>query len=379
MATIRDPESYPENLRFTLEQVTINEIPKVVGSAAYKEHKYPSDVDVYEPVTVNMNKIEAVRFYAGQFKNIMQKIMINDKLFYADFKLGFDPRFDLTIPSDILERRKMALDYLEKGLIDESVYLNLYRADQEKFTEIMRQHRTLRWTPDEVIAGKKVLNGNVFISVEDALQQDTLIKLDVITWVVNRYLSVEIFFNLQYKENGQTYAFHQLPSYVETILRDIEFYSQRKHYNPLKVLKRLWSLSRIKDCSDLINEINPLLKSDAAALNQIISDIEVLDLLLNGQYIQKLNDEVIRKIFLEILGFKKRIANHMPEITYVSKKIDEISTLYNLSNDINGDVTKSLNVIASILKIEIIEKSDAFLKRLHQLNITCKNGAFLNI
>lgn len=382
MATIRDPESYPEKLRFTLEQVTINEIPKVVGSAAYKEHKYPSDVDVYEPVTVNMNRNEAVKFYASQFKNIFKKIMINDKLFYADFKLGFDPRFDLTMQPNILERRKVALDYLEKGLIDESVYLNLYKADQEQFLEIIRRQRILRWTPDEVIAGRKVLRGNVFISIEDALQQDTLIKLDVITWIINRYLSIEVFFNLQYKENNQIFTFHQLPSYIETILRDIEFYSKEEHYNPLKVMKRLWSLSRIKSCTDLINELNPLLKSDAAALNQIISDIEVLNLLLNlsNSVGQKLSDEVIKKIFLEILGFKKRIANHMPEIEYISRKIDEIGNLYReIGLEINGELLKSLNVIASILKVEIIEKSDAFLKRLDQLNITCKNPAFLNI
>lgn len=371
MATIRDPESYPEKLRFTLEQVTINEIANVVGSTAYKEHKYPSDVDVYEPVIVNMNKVEAIKFYAEQFKDIFRKIMINEKLYYADFKMGFDPRFDLTIHSNILERRKIALVYLKKGLIEESVYLDLYKADQNEFFEIIRKQRTLRWTPDEVITGRKILNGNVFISIEDALQQDTLIKLDVITWVVNRYLSIEVFFNLQYRENNQVFSFHRLPSYIETILRDIQFYSQKEHYNPLKVIKRLWSLSRIQECQALINEINPLLKSDAAALNQIIADIEVLNLLLK----QKLSKKAINKIFLEIIGFKKRIANHMSEIEYVSQEIDKI---YNSYPSID-ELSKFLNVIASILKIEIIEKSDAFLKRLNQLNITCNNPTLFKI
>ena len=77
--TIRDIESYPDKLKFLLDLITFNEIPKVVGSYAYTTHKYPSDVDVFERVTVDLLADEAASFYESQFKIIFGKLLINSK------------------------------------------------------------------------------------------------------------------------------------------------------------------------------------------------------------------------------------------------------------------------------------------------------------
>ena len=75
--SMRDPESYPDKLKFVLDLITFNEIPRVVGSYAYTTHKYPSDVDVFERVIVNLNAEEAGVFYESQFKIIFEKLLIN--------------------------------------------------------------------------------------------------------------------------------------------------------------------------------------------------------------------------------------------------------------------------------------------------------------
>src|SRR4051812_34998803 len=89
--TVRDPESYPDKLKFVLDLVTFNEIPKVVGSYAYTTHKYPSDVDVFERVTVELNAADAAEFYELQFRIMFEKLSINStKIFVNDFKVGED-------------------------------------------------------------------------------------------------------------------------------------------------------------------------------------------------------------------------------------------------------------------------------------------------
>jgi len=63
------PEKYPEELKILLNIITINEVPKVVGS--YTNHKYQSNVDVFERVTLAASKQEAAKLFSIQFKNII--------------------------------------------------------------------------------------------------------------------------------------------------------------------------------------------------------------------------------------------------------------------------------------------------------------------
>src|SRR5579872_3314698 len=65
---IRSPEDYPGKLKRILDLITFNETPKVVGSYAYLNHRYPSDVDVFDKVVLNLNKNDAANFYAQRFK-----------------------------------------------------------------------------------------------------------------------------------------------------------------------------------------------------------------------------------------------------------------------------------------------------------------------
>nr|QBK90111.1 MAG: nucleotidyl transferase [Pithovirus LCPAC102] len=399
--SIRDKELYPESLKFTLDQLTINENPNVVGSTAYIQHKYPSDVDVYEVVTVSMNQDNAVKFYASQIKNIIEKIIINENLFFADMKIGIDPRFEVNLNNtNIQDRRNIALDFLKNKLIDDNVYLKLYKLadNKDKYFNYIRNFRILRWTQNEIIKEKKTLSGDKFITLNMAVQQDALIKLDVITWIISRYVSVEVFFNLQYKDlgTGQIIAFHQIPSYVQTMVHDIEFYSQPSKYNPLKVAKRMWSLSRITECSDLLKEINPLLSSNSAALNQIVGDIESIDIMFDEINENVLTTSDIDRVFLEILGFQKRIANHDLNVDFIESKIQEIYEIYDKWDKLGKPLYECddnnkcyclqiknmltiINIIASILKIDIIEKSDKFLKQVNAMNITCNNPRFIKI
>lgn len=342
---IRDPETYPEKLKYVLDLMTINEEPNVVGSTAYIEHKYPSDVDVFELVTVNYNALEAKKFYAQQLKSIIRKISLDNKICFLDFKAGLDPRFVYDINSN--DKRSFINNLYNKNLITDDEYNRLIAGDDE----ILKILSVLRWSPEEVNNGFKVLRNNVGISFEEAIGQNTIIKLDVSRWIVTRYVSVEVFYNLNYIDNNnQLVSYNPLGDYVPSLIKDIQKYSLPEYYNPLKIAKRLWSLSRIGSYDKVIEKINPILASDAAALNQVNSDIEVLIEMLDkrcGEY---------NKMLIQILGFQKRIANHnLENIDQINQYINNI---YNLSDtpivNINLIINNLKNI--SLILVDIIIK-----------------------
>jgi len=343
---VKDPDAYPDELKFLLDLITINEVPKVVGSYAYKNHKYPSDIDVFERVTVNLNKDDAINFFVNQIRNIVQKLLIySDTAIINDFKIGTDSG-----------------------------------------------GKPLRWRAKEILHGSAIRNGNMY-SLERAISQPAVLKLDVISYISNKFQSVEVFYNFRYLSNQSFVDFYPLGSYVETLLEDINKYSTTKYYSPLKVAKRLWALSRVTKCDELIQILDPLLSSNAAALNQIKSDITIiLDLLVDikneidtrgrlsdiTETYRKLNyHKMINLTNLQMMHLYKKIYNHMnaPEIDVLFNQLFNNWITFSASNYLNfGVVNAILNKILNTLSDEINNESADYLKMINDMNIVCKVG-----
>lgn len=351
--TLRDPEHYPPELKHLLDIITINEVPKVVGSYAYTSHKYPSDVDVFERVTLNVSKQQAAVTYANHFKNIAQKLLImSNNVFINDFKSG------------------------------------------------AFNGEPLRWTAKQIIDGVYILPTGKKVQLTEALSQEEITKLDVIAYIGGKFQSVEVFYNLRFTEQppgsevGVEYDFYPMGSYVKSLLNDVEKYASKELYTPLKLAKRLWSLSRITDCSDLFNLLDPLMSSNAASLNQIKSDIEVVkDLLFNIQFIVKnskllslvveLNRGIeytqnIDLIHLQILQLYKRLSNHMD-----AEKLRGVPALFDIifnewveyskSAQLNMQVIDdTLDLIVKLLKEQINTESEEYLQLVLNIGTFCK-------
>lgn len=380
---MRDPNEFPESLKMVLDLITLNEVPRVVGSAAFLAHRYPSDVDVFEQITVKLSREEALDFYADQFKNIMQRIMVNSKdIKYNDFKAGIDSRFDIDVPDNSTsEQRSNAVIGLVKEFdLSSKVLSNLFQSsnDINKYRQEIYNLKILRWTPQEIIQGYKSLIGDKIVTLKEALSMNAIVKLDVIAWVSGRFQSIEAFYNLKYNDpsTGSVIDFHPLGNYVQGLLQDIEKYSAREHYSPLKVAKRMWSLSRVVQCTDLTDALTPLLQSDVAALNQIISDAEVLQSLIK----KDLTNKQAMQIFSEILTFHKRAANHLFGDTYkdFEQLIDLAFPLW-ICRDMGNRLSNLLNEIHNILRPVINSRSEEFLQQVERLNITCRNPRFQDI
>ena len=336
----RDPEHFPDELKFLLDLITINEVPKVVGSYAYKNHRYPSDVDVFERVTVKLNKENSAEFYANSFRNIFQKLTLCQQFYINDFKAG-------------------------KNLLDEPI----------------------RWTRSEVLEGYK--SG---LLLKEALMQEAVVKLDVIAWISGKFQSVEVFYSLRFFDeiNGTFKEFYPMKDYVKSLTDDINKYASKEYYNPLKVIKRLWSLSRIKNCNDLVFAIDPLLSSDTAALNQLKSDIEVL-IDLNLQIYTRIKNQInligpaesertlryydsINKMFLQILSINKRLSNHTHiEAISLTDQIFKYWVNYSKIGLLDFQfIENQLKKLVTELQDKINTESEKYLQMVESMNIKCQ-------
>jgi len=377
----RNLETLPEELRFALDEVTINETPRLVGSIAFANHRYPSDIDVFERVNVHLGREAALNFLIDQFKNIMQKIIINPNLYYSDFKAGEDYRFQMMLEdTSTTDRLDISRHLFDQDLVSKKEYEVLVRAagDVNEFSEALRLHRVLRWTPLEVIRGYKELPKRTTITLKEALGQPSVVKLDTVIWSLGRYQALEVLYNLNYLENGRFVAFFPLGSYVTNLLDSIKKFSATKDYNPLKVAKRLWSLSLVVECTDLMKALDPILSSDAAAVNQVISDMEVLTDFMD----RPLRKEAVTNVFLELLGMHKRLSNHLDPEDYsvIDKHLDDFFYIWldwQNSGKLNrGAIVSRLNVLIEVLRTNVIRRSEVFLQSIRSLNITCDNPRF---
>lgn len=377
--SLRDPQEYTESLKEVLKQITMNETAKVVGSAAYKVHKYPSDIDVFEQVTANMSRDVALDFYVDQFKNIAQRLQVNSHYFkFTDFKSGMDRRFDVKLPKVTSKEylQHLTVELANKYSLPKNIAVDLFQATESlnEFKDRLKKYRDLHWTLEEMVEGSKKLFDCSVITLREALNMDTVTKLDVVVWSSGRFLSVEAFFHLRYiNQQGEIMVFHSLGNYIQGLREDIEKYSSEYYYSPLKIAKRMWSLSKVLDCENLLEALNPLFSSNTAALNQISSDAEILQLLLETNLTKK----QIVELFSESLMFYKRASNHLEESVYPYFQwlINQVAPLYHYWRSTGvlcrEEVYKLLQKVRDVLKPVIVKESAEYLKMVLESDITC--------
>lgn len=378
---VRDPATFSEVLKYAIDQVTINEVANIVGSSAFEDHRYPSDVDIFEQVTVNEDYHSALKSYVLQFKNIMQKIMVNERsIIFSDFKAGEYRLFDVVIsPDSTIEQQENIIQSFTTLPVQEITRLRQNLGNPTALNAIIREYKIIRWKPNDILLGQKTLIDGTIISLEQALGMDAIVKLDVIAWVYGRFHSIEVFYNLRYRDpiTSEVIAYFPLGSYVQSLYNDVLKYSSAEYYSPLRLAKRLWTLSMKVDCYELLHAITPILKSDAAALNQMLADLDILENVLDSGPVY---DDHTSGVFVEILSMSKRAANHLADMTVYHKLQDIINSAYNIwvMWKVNRLLDKQalykiLEQIRELLMPVILSLSDEFMRALAAKGIECPN------
>lgn len=162
----------PEQDR-AIKLITISDNTLPVGSFKYSTHKYPSDIDIFENFS-DCCFINKVKMNAKQkIQEIALNISKEKNIFLADFKCGYDNRYDIYIGeivngqvvdySEILVKRdflnllnqrlvnKEEIDEIFK-LLDKTITIETY----DYISNFLKNYKIVRWDLKELINGYKL-------------------------------------------------------------------------------------------------------------------------------------------------------------------------------------------------------------------------------
>jgi hypothetical protein len=165
-----------------------------------------------------------------------------------------------------------------KGLTFDKKPINNYITDFK--CGIDSNNESLHWTKKEVLNNKKLLLNKSYITLEEAIQQKSTIKIDVISYINNTFIEISENYYIKLKNNSN---FNEKELNETNIINSIKESEKEelKDDNFNKALKRQFSWRYAKNKDDpKLKELEQFFNSDIGILNKTRSDLDVLILLL---------------------------------------------------------------------------------------------------
>lgn len=299
--------SYSIPVNKAIHLITFEPGVEPVGSFAYKI-LFPGDIDLREQITECCDKNEAVQKIANDIKLIVRRLISEPGYYLADFKAGLDKRYPKSRDSFIL-----------------------------------------RWDEADIIKGYKILPGGIKYTLEEALMDPTIVKLDMWAPINGRYVEVSNFMILMYEdEMGNVELLNgPQPDYIQSIKEDIQTYFSKESLNAFKATKRMMLLAKAFDDNKNLEKILPLINSGAGLLYQVVSDMNTI-----SEMVEKLGNRApYEYLFREIDNFKERLS-YIYEFTF-----DEIMVDMKINNI----------VMNKLIGAQLIEQLDQITKYLLQI------------
>lgn len=398
-------ERYSDEILKFLDILTSNEDYEIRGTQTYKDQQYPLDIDILEYLYVDIDKIrrkdpKECYWLADKISNLVLKLQLKyPDIIYTEFKAGYDTRFFIDTGEIIykqkkikgynLQRIKNHVESLFKKKFltkDEKIYIDsllVEKPDIKQWKQIntfFREKYILRWTMEELLNMRKNLGNGKIVYLQDAVSDDTTIKLDVICFIKNVYKTVtNIFFLFDKKKDKkkQVEVFEEKED--SFIYQDIFKYKLQKMN--LKVLKRIWNLSCKQRIKSNIKILKPIFKSNVSAMGQISGELlnlkSILTFYENNVLEQKSNknqftilkdskniETLMKRFIIHLLHLQNRLYSTLDDSynDLVTSKISEY--FFNNSKDFwdtikNGFKKKHINELKKLIG-EIIN----FLERL---------------
>ncbi len=284
------------DVKESIEKVTAESGILPVGTFQYEIFKYPSDIDIFEVFdgccTFNASKLKA----SQQIIDIVNDIVNNENIIFMEFKAGYDLRFKIytgVFDGSIVDYNAGLIkrdinNLFEANLLTQFERDTLFKLVKEipiiedviSLNEALRNFWVIRWSAEEILQGYKILRGNFKLYLDVALTQGSIVKLDTISYIENRYVEVSNFMLISFTDiaGNKIVLSEELGDYAESLLMDVHKYYKT---NPYKSIKRLWMYLAFKGKICELNVFKPLFESEIAKYSQILSDIETALLLLS--------------------------------------------------------------------------------------------------
>jgi len=345
----RDMAGLTDDTRDIIELITFSDNTDPVGSFKYKAHKYPGDIDIFEPVKICCSKKDATTRIVRELKQIAQRVKNSKTFYWGDFKAGQDFNLKPEPGMSAEAYRANVSSYLNRDQLDRAL---------SDYPESAREFYVVRWTADQILAGQQQLLSGTTLTLEEAITHDSIVKLDLWAPVNGNYTEVTNFFLfiMQDSQGNETVLNAQLGDRLESLEHDISKYSSKAHWNPLKLAKRLWNKALYLKDHRMTKRLYPLFSSGAAQLNQIVGESETLRMMF-----EKLPNPPTQRLVNQIQGFKRRI-NDVNDINFDA---NELYVLLERAAQGRGnqDTIEALLQVEKRLKAIVSSFSENYLKK----------------
>lgn len=253
---------------------------KLLGSNSYRGILFGSDYDFVSKIT------EPMKAFAKHLQDLFKKV----SFIFIDFKAGIDPT---------------------------------------------KKDKKLRWTPKDLVKGYVMIHGQKK-TLEEALKENMLIKLDYAVPIGNSFFENSIIFNTPYQSKKTK---NQIEKELE---QDITTYT--KEDNSMKSLKRLFSLLVLQNTKlPLQKRLIDFFNSDVGLVNKIANDLQLLLLIKDSL------------TFKQIVNTTQMIKERLSTISWINKL--EVFNKLTPSN-----YTKILQKEINYLRSKINPLAKAFLR-----------------
>jgi len=307
------PDGYPDDVVDTLNLMSLTggKEMKIAGSMPLRSQLYAGDYDATELVEIGGSRKTAVTEFVKRFQESVGKIMKRDKTYISDIKCGSVEEWKVaTEPYNAKE----SSDNLKRLHKDKIITDEQYEGEKKllkpasKLTRLELlfvrhelRHNIIRWTGHEVVRGYKTLVDGRKYTLEEAVQADTMIKMDVVAWVQNnRFTDFSCIYN--FKNNGNPVSARSDPNIIGSI-RD-NMYVLKSQGNYFKMAKRMFALAKIQKKTRTIEILSPMFTGDLGRLYHVYGDIGTIESLLEMD-----TNIPYKDIKLEVDQFKGRLSN----------------------------------------------------------------------
>ncbi len=375
----KPPEAYPRSINNEMKLLRAHPEGEVVpfGSAIYRIQAYPGDVDLLEDYSKCCSAGDVTTRFAADLKKIVKRVVSTRLHYYSEIKAGVDERYNIdigTMKNGSYVNIGAPLiniipNYVEKGLITkEDGDIIMYAADNAMTSKtsqndydiimyVLRKYFILRWSAEEVLHGSKRLVGNTSITLVDALNENSLIKIDEITIINGRFVEVTNAYFLSFPRYNRDVMVNEPHDVYKDLPLDIEkLYYSDMWYNPFKALKRAFALARAPDNMEnplyrkILQKLFPFISSNTSLVYQIKSELEAILIVLQ-------TSKSIPKAMID---------NQIDSMKFRLSTVIEISTTQVV--DLSTDIDKIVAVSQKYAKIGSIEALVKDLKKIINRN-----------
>lgn len=314
----KNPESYPEIVYDEMKFLTVdleNNDTHPIGSLSYRGTKYAGDYDFFEKIDKG-NREKTISFFVKNLPRMVREYIKLKDHYFIEIKCGIDARYNFNIgvcqngvyymsenlSEDInaLYRDKL-LSKDEYSIVRKVINSNgRLQIDYEKIQKMLRGRRVLRWTAEEIIKGERNIPFGTK-TLLDACQDKEKINIETIAIINGKISDVSNFFYLSYTVDGKENAINMDQSQVDDpdsfrqgLLQAANMLLYSKlDYNPLKSIKRFFSLAKNTGDMHLRSCLQPFMNSETLELGKIKSELVTI-----GKTVSKYKNKISSNIVI---------------------------------------------------------------------------------